>query len=86
MKITELEKKPYRNRVSNGRSREQKIKFAEYVQSWEDNICKPLEKKLNVIVQGFDPSISFYDKNDTAFMNQVQIPLWLAEKILGLRD
>ena len=82
-KYTELQNKPYRNRVSSGKRPLQNKKFQAYLNSWHDEIIDPLQKKLGVTVTGYDPTISFYDNDARA--ETTQIPLWLAEKILGIR-
>ena len=83
-KYTELQNKLYRNRPNAGKNAPKNKKFQAYLKCWRDEILDPLEKKLDVTVSGYDPSISFYDGED--MQASAQIPLWLAEKILGIRN
>ena len=45
-----------------------------------DEIIKELEKKLDVVVYGFDPGFSVYDVNNNRVT--ANIPMWLAERII----
>ena len=55
----------------------------EYVKAWY-SILEPLKEKLNLGSIGFDPGFLLYDKENERV--SVDIPVWLAKRILGLME
>lgn len=45
-------------------------------------IIEPLEEKYDLIVSGFDPGFTVYDKLQPPYSTSIHIPMWLALRMI----